>query len=104
MVVAFSAVKSTDVYADSLARARANDDVKQTLGEPIEPAWMVVGAVQLQNGNGTAELAIPLSGPKGSGVLQASARKANNGPWQYSKMEVTIPGGRVIDLRNDIKK
>jgi hypothetical protein len=73
--------------------------VIQSLGTPIQPGWLVTGSIQEQGLSGDASLVIPISGPRGSGTLYASAREGN-GVWQYYTLAVKIDGqDQVIELR-----
>ncbi|MEX0701876.1 MAG: cytochrome c oxidase assembly factor 1 family protein [Planctomycetales bacterium] len=95
----FGAIKSSDVYTEAIARAKANEEVQAALGEPIEEGFLVSGNINVSDATGNADLAIPISGPKGNGTIHAVATKVA-GKWEYSTLEVEVPGraGR-IDLR-----
>lgn len=95
----FGAIKSSEVYTHALSRAQAHDEVKDLLGEPVEARFWVTGQLQVSGSSGEADLAIPLSGPRGSATLHVVATKSA-GEWQYSTLAV-VPegGGRRIDLR-----
>jgi hypothetical protein len=99
VVLVFGAIKSSDVYTEAVARAKANPEVKSRLGEPVEAGFWASGKVEVSGPSGEADLTIPLSGPKGSATLRAVATKTG-GKWEYSTLEVT-PGdsGGRIDLR-----
>jgi hypothetical protein len=93
------ALKSSEVYTDALARAKANEEVRTLLGEPIEAGFWVSGSVEVGGTSGKADLSIPVSGPKGSATLHVVATKAG-GKWVYSTLEVVPQGsGATIDLR-----
>ena len=94
----FGTLKTTDVYKEALSRATANAEVKKQLGEPITSGFWVAGAIQLNGAGGNADLLIPISGPKGSAMIQAAATKAND-KWDFSKLEVTVDSTKAkIDL------
>jgi hypothetical protein len=98
--VVFGAIRSTDVYQEALARARANPAVVEALGEPIEPGWWVTGSIETTGNLGDADFTIPVSGPNGSGRLNAVARKSG-GPWEFFRLEVVVDGrSQPIDLLN----
>ncbi len=91
--------KSSPVYQDALQAAQSNPRVTQSLGTPIQPGWLVTGSIQEQGLSGDASLVIPISGPRGSGTLYASAREGN-GVWQYYTLAVKVDGqDQVIELR-----
>ena len=95
----FGALKSSEVYTDALARAKANEEVRTLLGEPIEAGFWVSGSVEVGGTSGKADLSIPVSGPKGSATLHAVAIKTG-GKWVYSTLEaVPQDSGAPIDLR-----
>jgi len=79
------AFRSSYVYQEALARARAHPAVVEQLGTPIEPGRFVSGNLSVSGANGEADLAIPLSGPKGRGTLYARAMKPA-GEWRFSML------------------
>jgi hypothetical protein len=83
VTVIFGAMKSSDVYKDALARARANPAVIEALGTPIKDGMFLSGNTNVNGASGEANLAIPISGPKGKGTIYVAARKsAGHGPTQ----------------------
>ena len=96
-VTIFSMFRSSYVYQESLARARANLEVQQALGQPIEPGWFVSGNLNVSGASGEANLAIPISGPKGKGTIHLEAKK-QAGRWEFQKLAVVVDGGAQIDL------
>jgi hypothetical protein len=85
----FSAVKSTDVYKDALARAQAHPSVIEALGSPIKEGFLVSGNTNVNGASGEANLSIPISGPKGKGTVYVAANKSL-GRWNYSGLIVEI--------------
>ncbi len=101
-VVIFGAMKSSDVYKEALQRAQTNPEVVAALGEPIRDGWFVSGKTEVSGGGGEADLAIPVSGPKGSGTIYAVAEKSA-GRWNYSKLQIEVKAtGQRIDLQADV--
>jgi hypothetical protein len=95
----FGAIKSSDPYTQALARAKASDEVRAVLGEPIQPGYFVSGNFNVNGSSGNADFSIPLSGPKGSATLYVTATKAA-GRWQFTALEVAPKGADArIDLR-----
>ena len=88
-LIAFSAMKSTDVYKDALARAQGNLSVIEALGSPIKEGFLVSGNTNVNGAAGEANLSIPISGPKGKGTIYVSANKSL-GRWNYSGLIVEI--------------
>jgi hypothetical protein len=97
--VALNALKWTDVYAEAMAKAEANQDVRATLGVPIQAGLLVTG--RFTGGRlSHANLSIPVSGPNGSGTITAAADKFN-GQWRFStlRLDADVNGAeRRIDL------
>jgi cytochrome oxidase complex assembly protein 1 len=87
----FGTIKSSDVYQQALAKARSNQAVVGELGEPIEPGWLVSGTISVRDDSGNADLRIPVSGPKKSGAVYATAIK-KQGKWDITALEVEIEG------------
>lgn len=93
-----STIKGSDVAKEAMARAQSNPAVVQRLGAPIEEGWLVSGSVNVSTGSGDADLALPISGPKGKGTVYVTAQKSA-GEWTYSLMQAAIDGsGERIDL------
>jgi hypothetical protein len=99
--IAFSAIKYSGVYVESLTRAHASPAVLQALGEPIEEGFLVFGSIHVNGPSGEADISIPISGPKGSGTLYAVATKSA-GIWHFDLLQVEIKGSEErIDLLDD---
>ena len=89
LVIVFSAMKSTDVYREALARAKADPTVIKALGSPIKDGFLVSGNTNVNGASGESNLAIPISGPKGKGTIYVSANKSL-GQWNYSGLVVEV--------------
>ena len=87
LVIVFSAMKSTDVYREALARAKADPAVIEALGSPIKDGFLMSGNTNVNGASGESNLAIPISGPKGNGTIYVSANKSL-GQWNYSGLVV----------------
>jgi cytochrome oxidase complex assembly protein 1 len=89
VLIVFSAMKSTDVYREALARAKADPAVIEALGSPIKEGFLVSGNTNVNGASGESNLSIPISGPKGKGTIYVSASKAL-GQWNYSGLVVEV--------------
>jgi hypothetical protein len=89
LVIVFSAMKSTDVYKEALARAKKDPAVIEALGSPIKDGVLVSGNSSVNGASGESNLAIPISGPKGKGTMYVSAIKSL-GRWNYSGLVVEV--------------
>jgi hypothetical protein len=88
-LIVFSAMKSTDVYKDALARAKSNSAVIEALGSPIIEGFLVSGNTNVNGASGEANLSIPISGPNGKGTIYVAANKSL-GRWNYSGLMVEV--------------
>jgi len=97
----FGMMKSSDAYKTAVLRANNDPRVISAMGAPVTEGLLVTGNINLNNDSGAANLAIPLSGPKGSGVIRVEATKSG-GVWTYSTLEVVVAGtGEKIDLNKN---
>jgi len=92
-------MRSSDVALEAVARAQGNPAVAQKLGGRIEEGWLTSGSINVgTGGSGDANLAVPISGPKGNGTVYVMARRIA-GVWNYSQMIAGIEStGEKIDL------
>jgi len=91
-------MRNSDVAKEAAARAQANPSVVEQLGARIDEGWLMSGSINVAGGSGDADLAVPISGPKGKGTVYVTARKIA-GTWNYSQMIVAFQGsGERIDL------
>ena len=98
VLIVFTAVKSTDVYKDAVARAKSHPAVIEALGSPITEGFLVSGNTNVNGASGEANLSIPISGPKGRGTVYVAATKSL-GRWNYSGLVMEIAGTHQrIDL------
>jgi hypothetical protein len=86
-----TAIRSSDAYEQGMSRAQAHPELKAALGEPIESGFWISGSININGASGRADISVPISGPKGSGTLYVIGTKTAN-RWQYSTMEVELPG------------
>jgi len=96
VLVAMSAIKSSEVYKGALGVAQTHPAVKERLGQPVEDGWFVQGNIKLDATGGHANFEIPLSGPKGSGTLYVRA-VSPDGTWMYERLDLAA-GGETVSL------
>jgi hypothetical protein len=98
----FNAVKNNAAYLQALGVAMEDDEVQATLGTPINPSlFPEKSSVNYNNGQQTAQFAMPLKGSKMEGVLRVEAVKTGDS-WTYQVLQVEIPGREPIDLRHKL--
>jgi hypothetical protein len=90
----FAAMKNSEAYAMSMAEIVASEPVRAALGDNIEPGFFVSGNIQLNGGEGTATLEIPLKGSRGAGTAYSRAEKIA-GTWQVILLVVRVGGSET---------
>lgn len=101
--IVMSSLKNSEVARESFARAQSNPAVIEKLGTPMQMGMWAGGSINVAPADGRAELVIPISGPKGKGVLAVSAIKTA-GEWHYKVMKVSVEGGSRVDLLNEAEQ
>ena len=82
----------------AIAEASASPALAERLGRPLKTGWFVSGTIEISPESGHAELAIPISGPKGSGTIYTEARK-RAGLWHLEMLQFGNDGSTErIDL------
>jgi hypothetical protein len=98
MTVITSSFRHSDVYKQAIAQATANPQVRERIGEPIKPDWLVSGQLNVSGNSGKANLVIPISGPRGRGSIHAVAQK-DGGVWRFRYLQVDLANQSAsIDL------
>jgi Cytochrome oxidase complex assembly protein 1 len=102
VVLVFGFMKSSDVYQQALRAASSHQEVIEALGEPVAPGWYVSGSINVSGSSGTADISIPIAGPKGNGTIFAVAKKSA-GRWSYDVLEVELEGREErVDLKSRV--
>jgi len=92
------AVTESEPYTHAYAKTIENESVIEFLGTPIETNGMGNTSYKYANGSTTADLTIPIKGPKDEGNIIVSAEKIND-EWAYKILQVKIDGEiEVINL------
>jgi hypothetical protein len=95
---AFGMMKASDAYKHALAEAQLSPAVVAALGEPLKGGLLVSGTLHVEGLAGSADLSIPISGPKGAGTLFLKATKSQ-GNWTFDALEMEVERTRErIDL------
>jgi hypothetical protein len=92
-VLAMYSVKSSEGYKDAIVHVKNAPIVEEALGKPVETGYFPQGSVEYENGRQTVNLSIPVSGPKGKGVLYVVGEKDGTS-WTYSKMEIKLDNSK----------
>jgi hypothetical protein len=88
-LIVFSAMKSSDVCKDVLARTKTHPAVIEALGSPVTEGFLVSGNTNVNGASEEANLSVPLSGVKGKGTIYVAATKSL-GRWNYSGLVLEI--------------
>ncbi len=97
--VTMNGIKNSTPYRETVSKVKQNAQVIEALGEPVKEGMIINGSISLENNDGTANLTIPLSGPRAGGTLYVKATK-KAGKWTYEEMDLTLKegAGQPIDL------
>lgn len=94
----FRLFASSDAYVMAVAAARADPRVTERLGTPLETGFFSTGSIHVSGGGGgSANLAIPLKGPKASGTLYVVARRSA-GEWTLLRLSLDAGDGKRTEL------
>ena len=85
VIAIFGWIKSSDAYQLAFARAAADSRVLAALGTPVESGILVSGNIAINGPSGSANLSIPVSGPKGKGTIYLRAQKSL-GEWSLQAL------------------
>jgi len=97
-------MKSSGAYQMAVEKAKDNQEVEAALGEPIVEGFFTTGNINDSGSGGRADLAIPISGPKGEATIYLSAEKSV-GKWTFSDLVVEIGKTKErIDLLQEEKE
>ena len=97
-LLAMTWIRSSHVFEEAMDRARNDPRVVRELGEPIRTGWWLLGNIHTSGSSGTADLTIPISGPRNSARIYLEAEK-RAGVWNFEYLVVEIGGsGERIDL------
>ncbi|MFC2172907.1 cytochrome c oxidase assembly factor Coa1 family protein [Acidobacteriota bacterium] len=93
--------RSSGAYQDGLSLAQTHPEVTEALGSPVKAGFFTSGSVSMGTHSNSADLKIPISGPKGKGTLFVTAAMSDS-VWKYSKLEVIVPGVPRIDMLDSV--
>lgn len=92
-------MKSLGAYTIAVHRAEADARVTAVTGTPLKEGLLVMGSFNVNGASGRAELAIPMSGPRGKGTIYLVAAQSA-GEWRFSTLVFQVdPSGERIDLQ-----
>lgn len=85
-------MRNSEAYRISMEAVRANPEVREALGDNITAKFWTMGKISIEMGGiGTAELAIPVKGDKGTATVTSRAIRTD-GQWDVRLLLVTPDG------------
>lgn len=81
----FSLLGNSEAGRLALAQAEAHPAVVAKLGSPLTKGRFVTGSVKVENASGSADLSMPVTGPKGAGRLFVKATRSG-GQWRLDEV------------------
>jgi hypothetical protein len=81
--------RNSEVVQQAMERAATDPELVQELGTPLKAGYLISGNLQTSGSSGTADLLIPISGPKGSGSMVLVAVKSG-GTWTFTTLKVSL--------------
>jgi hypothetical protein len=94
MVAVESIIHSSEIYKMTLKEAQGSPCVSIEFGVPLNPGWMTTGSTEESNAEGSANLNIPVRGPKGKGSLELEAEK-QSGVWKINSLVLVHDSKRI---------
>ena len=94
MVAVESMSRSSEIYQMTLKDAQDSPCVATRLGTPLTPGWTSSGDMKESSDDGSANLRIPVHGPKGKGSLEMSAEK-QTGAWKITSLVLVHESKRI---------
>lgn len=91
LLIVETSFQHSGFYTEALARARADPQVIEKIGQPLQPGWLATGNLNTSGSSGSADVSIPISGPKGKGTIYVEAKKSA-GEWTFETLQVEIAG------------
>lgn len=102
-MLAIHLMHSSGPYQQAMARARQDSALVAALGTPIESGLLMTGRINENREIGSADLKIPLFGPKGDATLYVRATRSA-GVWTYSRLQAEVDSTKQqIDLLNSAR-
>ena len=83
--------RKSEVFQQAIARAEKSPQIAARIGTPLHPDWLPQGHIEVSGSTGTAQMEIPVTGPRGKAVISLDAQKVA-GIWQFRKLEIQFEG------------
>ncbi len=86
--------RSSEPYRSALARAQDSPCIVGELGSPVIEKGMISGSISESRTDGSADMEIPVRGPRGGGELDVSATEAG-GTWTTTSLDLIYDAGQI---------
>jgi hypothetical protein len=87
--ITFSSMSNMEIVDDTMSIINSNYIATSKLGTPIEKGLFISGSISISGPSGSADLAIPLEGPKGKGMVYLKSTK-DMGSWNIDRLVLKI--------------
>lgn len=87
-----TSIGRSDAVAEAIQRASESPNIEQQLGTPLARGWLTTGNIETANGSDSADVRIPVKGPRKSGTLHAAGYRRGSEPWVFTVLEMTVDG------------
>jgi len=91
-----STFRSSEIYQMGLKQAQDSPCSVSIFGTPLTPERGIQGSLETSGSKGSAELEIPVHGPKGKGSLEVSGKK-QGGVWKITSL-VLVQGSKQFQI------
>ncbi len=91
LALVFGSMKMAEPYKYAMEQAQHSPVVVQRIGQPVKAGMLVSGQINVSGPTGHADLAIPISGPRGKATVYVVGDKSA-GKWTYQTLEVQFEG------------
>ena len=92
-----SMFEKSEPYTYALEKINQDQELIELLGSPIEKDGMPQGDLRWHNNQKTADMKIPIAGPKNSGMLYIVAHGEGE-EWIYDEIRVTVENYEEFNL------
>lgn len=82
-------LKGSEPYEYAVKEASSNEDLIAIIGEPVETDGIMQGSINYNNGVSSADIRVPLKGPKGKASVSIKGEKRDE-VWIYEAFYITI--------------
>lgn len=85
----FLLLRNSAVTKLALVRAQEDRELQEQIGAPLKLGWFVGGSLETGGQSGSADLSIPVSGPRGSATLYVTAIRSA-GTWRIVDYQARV--------------